>query len=370
VAAEADQRDRAEHDETDRRACERAKPLAARTRTEHEERQRETGRDLDRDAREERRRGAAKARARACAQRERRRKGQQDQRVIVRAADREHEQHRVQPDERRRPTRRVPEPPCCARDKRDRGEARDGGQRLERPQRAGQAERRRRVAEQGEQRAVGGVLIGPADKREHFVAGGLRSDVRVWVETVQRAEPGEADVAEDVLGEQRRPEQQDHVRGEDRGGDRAERQRPRAEQHERVARAHDQRQRLEPAGAEAHAEALERTGEPARPPARVRGHVLRGFAGGAGARQEDGDEDADQPDRPERAEEPRWPLGRSRQGLAAGLPARGGGGVDRRARRGRGDRHRLIVTSSRKQACGGKCRIPSQARVTLAGLYR
>jgi hypothetical protein len=44
--------------------------------------------------------------------------------------------------------------------------------------------------------------------------------------------------------------------------------------------------------------------------------------------------------------------------------------VDRRARRGRGDRHRLIVTSSRRQACGGKCRIPSQARVTLAGLYR
>ena len=48
----------------------------------------------------------------------------------------------------------------------------------------------------------------------------------------------------------------------------------------------------------------------------------------------------------------------------------GRGGVNRRARRGRGDRHRLIVTSSRRQACGGKCRIPSQARVTLAGLYR
>jgi hypothetical protein len=249
VAAEADQRDRAEHDDADRRARERPKPLAARTRPQHEERQREPGRDLDRDARDERRRGTAKARARAGAQQERRRKGEQDQRVVVRAADREHEQHRVQPDERRRPARRVPEPPCCARDQRDRDEARDDGERLERPQRAGQAKRRRRIAEQREQWAVGGVLIGPADKREHFVAGGLRGDVRVRVEAVQRAEPGEADVAEHVLGEQRRPEQQDHVRGEDRRGDRAERQRPRAEQHERVARAHDQRQRLEPAGA-------------------------------------------------------------------------------------------------------------------------
>jgi hypothetical protein len=199
VTAEADQRDRPEHDEADRRAGERLQPLARRTRPKHEERQREPGRDLDRDARHERRRRRAKARTRAGAQQQCRREREQDQRVVVCTADREHKQHRVQPDECCRPARRVPEPSGCSCDQRDGGEARGDSDCLERPQAAGQAERRRRVAEQREQRAVRRVLIRPADEREDFVAGGLRGHVRVWVEAVQRAEPREADVAEDVL---------------------------------------------------------------------------------------------------------------------------------------------------------------------------
>jgi hypothetical protein len=247
MAAEADQRDRAEHEQAERRACERLQPLTRQPCSEHEERQRQAGRNLDRDAGDERRRGGAQAWARPGAQQQSRREREQDQRVVVRAADCEHEQHRVQPDERRCPARRVPEPARGPRHQRDGGQARDDGERLECPQRAGQPERRRRVAEQGEQRAVRRVLIRPADEREDFVAGCLRRDVRVGVEPVERPEPGEADVAEDVLGERRRPEQQDRVRGEDRREDRPERQRPRAEQHERVARAHDQRQRLKAA---------------------------------------------------------------------------------------------------------------------------
>jgi hypothetical protein len=199
VAAEGNQRDHTEHDEADCRTHKRLQPIARRPRSEHEERQREAGRDLDRDTRHERRRCRTNPRARAGAQQQRRRQREQDQRVVVRAADREHEQDRVQPNECRGPARRVPEPSGRARDQRDGGEARDDRNRLKRPQAAGQAERCRRVAQQREQRAVGRVLIRPADERKDFVAGGLRGYVRVRVEAVQRAESGKADVAEDVL---------------------------------------------------------------------------------------------------------------------------------------------------------------------------
>jgi hypothetical protein len=287
----------------------------------------------------------------------------------VRAADGEHEQHGVQPDKGRGPARGVPEPPRGARRQRDRREARDDGERLECPQPAGQTEWRRRIAEQREQRAIWGVLIRPADEREGFVARRLCGDVRVRVEPVQRAEPGKADVAKDVLREQRRSEQQDHVRGDDRRGDRPEWERLRGEQHERIARAHDQHQRLESPRAEAHAETLERAREPARPAARAGGHVLRRFAGDAGARQEHGHDDAEQPEQTERADRAGRALGPPLRGVAVASAQRFAG-LNRRARRGRGDRHRLIVTSTRRQACGRKCRIPSQARVTLAGPRR
>jgi hypothetical protein len=178
-----------------------------------------------------------------------RRRGQRedDQRVVVRAADGEHEQHRVKPDERDRPAARHADPLGREPDQRDRPEARDDGEGLERPQRAADAERDGRIAEQREQRAVRRVLVGPAEEREHFVARCLRGDVRVRVQSVQRAEPGEADVAEDVLGDQRRPEQQDRVREHNRDPQRAQRHRARAHEDRDIAGAHHQRQRLKAA---------------------------------------------------------------------------------------------------------------------------
>ena len=64
--------------------------------------------------------------------------------------------------------RELPAAPRGARDQRDRAEARQHGERLECPQPAGQPERHEGVAEQREQRAVGGVLVGPAEERRRL----------------------------------------------------------------------------------------------------------------------------------------------------------------------------------------------------------
>jgi len=345
VRAEADHADRAERQEAEHGRHRHSPALTPMARREHDERQHQAGRDLHADSHHQRSRGRAKARARAGAQGQRRREHHQHQRVVVRAADRQHEQHRVEPDECRRPSARLPEPARRARDERDRAEA--GGNRhgFERPQAAGQAERRSRVAGQREQRPVGRVLVGPAEEIQHFVARRLRGHVRVRVQAVQRAQPGEAEIPEHVLGDQRRPEQQQGVGGDDRRDDRAHRQRARKRQHEQVARAHDQRQRLKAAPAERHAQALQRPGHPAGPAAAAPRHVLRRFAGGARHRQEDRHDDAQQADQAERA--------RRRGGTAGGWVVRGpdaglraASGLGRRAGQGRSGRHRLIVTSS------------------------
>jgi hypothetical protein len=318
VAAEADQADRAEHDETEHGALERSPPIARARRAEQHERQRQTGRDLHADARHERGRAGAKARRRAGRQRQGARQREQDQRVVVRAAHGEHEQHWIEPDERRRPAARLSEAPGGHRDERDRAEARQHGERLERPQPAREPERHEGIAEQREQRPVGGVLVGPAEEREDFVARGLRGDVRVRVEAVQRAEPGEADVAEHVLGDQRRPEQEDRVGRHHGRRDRAQAERARGQQHEQVARAHDQAERLKAARADAHAEPFQRPGQPPDPAAAARGDVLRGFPRRAGRRQEGACDDAEQAEQPERPQQPR--AGR-RRAARGGPPA-------------------------------------------------
>ncbi len=299
MAAEAQQRDSAEHEEAGQRRKKHTCSLARSAGSEHEERQRKPGRQLHADADHQRSGGCAKARTRAGRQQQRGAEHQHDQRVVVRAADCEHEQHWVQADERARPATRVPEPACGACDQRDRAEAAEDGERFERPQRAADAERHRCVAEQREQRPVGRVLVGPAEEREDFVGRGLRGHVRVGIEPVQRAHPREADVAEHVLGDQRRAEQQDRVRSGDREDDRGERKSARKQQHQHVARAHDQRQCLEAARAESEVQTGERPGQPRRPAAAARRHVLRWFAGGAGARQKDGDDHAKQAEHPQ-----------------------------------------------------------------------
>jgi hypothetical protein len=155
VAAEADQPEYSQRHEAEPGGRSEPQPIAAVTCTEHEKRQHESGGHLDADARHECRCAGAKARDGAGRERERRCERQQDQRVVVRSADGEHEQHGVQPDERHGRAPRVTEAPGGAPDERDRPEARGDGERLERPQPAGEPERRSRVAQEREQRAVG-----------------------------------------------------------------------------------------------------------------------------------------------------------------------------------------------------------------------
>jgi hypothetical protein len=206
VAAEADQRDGRDHDDPEHGALERAAPILRTRRAEQHERQRQAGRDLHADPGYERCGSRAEAWRGACREHERGRQREHDQRVVVGAADGEHEQHGIQADECRRPATRLPEPPGGARDERHGAEAAEHGERLERPHAAGEPERNERVADQREQRAIRRVLVWPAEEREDFVASGLRGDVRVRVEAVKRAQPREADVAEYVLREQRRAE--------------------------------------------------------------------------------------------------------------------------------------------------------------------
>jgi hypothetical protein len=282
MAAEADQCNRAKHCEARDGRAEQPCALAPASRREHEERQHQPGGDLHSDTGCECRRTAAEVRVGAGREHERGGERKQDQRVVVRASDSEHEQYRVQPDERARPAPRLAEAAGGAGDQRDRSEAAEHRDRLERPQRATDAERYRRVAQQREQRSIRRVLERPAEKREDFVAGRLRGDMCIRIEPVQRAHPCEADVAEDILREQRWAEQQDHMRRDDRRGDRAQRQRAREQEHEHVAGAHDQRQRLEATRSERQVQRFERLRDPRRPAAAATWHVLRRFAGGAG----------------------------------------------------------------------------------------
>jgi hypothetical protein len=344
VRAEPDQPDSAERQQTAERRNGDPPSLAPARRRQHDERQRQPGGDLDADAGRESPRGRAKARARPGRERERGGERRHDQRVVVRATDGEHEQHGVQTHER---DRRSPRPAQLARGashQRDGRQARADGHGLERPQAARQAQRRGRVAGHGEQRPIGRVLVWPADEPEHFVAGCLRGDVRIGVESVQRAESREAEIAEHVLGDQRRSQQQDRVRRDDRRDDRSHRQRAREGQGEQIARAHDEREGLKGARADTHAKTLQRAGQPRRPAAAASGHVLRRFARGAGGGEQDRHDD---PRQAEQAERALYRGGASRRRAARGAgPAGAKWRADLCARQSRGGRHRVIVASS------------------------
>jgi hypothetical protein len=301
VDAEAEQADRHERREAQRRAGRDPHALARAAGAENEERQRDPGRQLDAHARYQRPRGAPQLPAGAHAQRERQR--EEDQRVVVGPADRQHQQHRVQPDERARPARGVTEPSGRARDQRHRGEARAHGERLQHPQAAGEPQRGGPVAEQREQRPVGGVLERPSHEREDRIEARFGGDVRVGVKAMQRAHPRERQVAEHVLGDQWRTEQQENVRQHDGGGDRAHRQGARGEQHEHVARAHHERQRLKASSRKRGAEVLERAREPVGPAAGAGRDVIRGRRGGVGAEQKDAAQHAQKTERAEPAQD-------------------------------------------------------------------
>jgi hypothetical protein len=357
VRAKADQADHTDREQADHGRRENLPALAPATRREHEKRQRQAGGDLDAHTNGECRRARAQSRARAGRERQRRGEHHHDQRVVVRSADGEHEQHRVQPDERGGPATGLAELAGRARHQRDRAEAGRCGDGFERPQPAGEPERRRRIAGEREQRSIGGVLIGPSDEPEDFVARSLRRHVRVWVQAVQRSEAREPEIAEDVLGDQRRPEQKNRVRRPDRRDDCPHRQAAREREHEQIAGAHDQRERLKRARAHRHTESLQRPCQPGRPAAAAPGHVLRRFAGGARGGEEDRRDDAQQAERAKRTRD-RGGAARRRSAPGAQTVGRATGALKRRSGQGPGGRHRLIVTSTRGQACGGQCRIP------------
>jgi len=315
VRAEADQPQRRERHEAQAGGGGHLAPLVRSRWREQEEGQRQAGGDLDRHARHQRDGGRPKARFGSGRERQRAREQHDDQRVVVRAAHGQHEQHGVQADEGGGPAARVADPAGRPRDQCDRAEARRHGDSLERPQRTGQAQRCRGVAREREQRAIGGVQEGPSDEPEAGVGRHFGGDVRVGVKAVQCSQAGEAHVAEDVLGDQRRSQQQDQICSHDRREQCAQGQRARREQNQQVARRHDQHEVLKARVGDAHAEALQRPGHPARPAAAASRDVLRGSRGGAGRQQKDGREDSKQA---EDAEDP--------QGARA--PARARGCID------------------------------------------
>ncbi len=321
MRAEADQAHDRDRQQRGARAQRHAQALTRAWRGEHQEGKHQARGDLDAHARRQRARGRARAPARPRGQSERQRQRQQQQRVVVRSAHRQHQQHGVQAHERQRPARGVTETPGRARDQRDRAEAREDRDRLERPQPAREAQWNQRVAHEREQRAVGRVLKRPPDEAGHRVRGGFGGKVRVRIQSVQDPQPREGQVAEHVLGDQRRPEQQDRVRRHDRAREHRQRQPACDQQHQRVARAHDQHQRLEAGAGEADVQAPQRTGQPGGPAAFAGGDVLPGRGGGAGAHQEHARHDAQQPERAERSREASgYPSARRRAGVRGRRP--------------------------------------------------
>jgi hypothetical protein len=296
---------------------------------EHEERQQQPRADLDADARAERGRGSAQPRAGARAQEQRDRQHQQHQSVVVRAAHRQHQQHRVQAHEGRRPAGRAPETPGRTRDQRDGTEARGDRQHLEHPQSRRQPQWRHGVADEREQGAVGRVLERPSHEREHHVGGRFGGHVGVGIESVQRSQSCEREVAEDVLGDQRGPEQKDQVGEHDRARERRDWQPRCSHQHQQVAGGHDQHQRLKAAAREAYVKATQRARQPRRPAARSRRDVLGRARCRARAQQERARQHPEQTERPESAHARR---GRACDRGPPGLFARRPGDLSRRYR--------------------------------------
>ncbi len=197
------------------------------------------------------------------------------------------------------------------------GEARENRHGLQCPQSSRQPERSERIAGQREQRAVRRVLERPADELEDRVGRRFGGHVRVRVEPMQGTHPGERQVAEHVLRDQRRTQQQDHMRQHDRAGERRDGELRRGHQHQHVARTHQQHQRLEAAAGKADVEPAQRAGQPGRPAAAAAGDVLRWRRCRACAQQRDGGHDAEQS---ERAEDAERIIGPSARGSVSRVP--------------------------------------------------
>ena len=175
MRAEADQPDARHQRQAEHGRARHAAPARVRVGAEHEERQHDSCRDLDprrlppASARRARSRGDAPAVSASAPARH-----ASTQRVVVSAADGQLQQHRVQPDKRRGQARRAPERGGRAARSARRGEGGGDRDRLQRPQPAREPQRRRGVAREREQRAVGRVLSRPADERIDRVGGSFK----------------------------------------------------------------------------------------------------------------------------------------------------------------------------------------------------
>jgi hypothetical protein len=318
MQAEAEHAEQAEREQAGGGGERHAHACARAAGAEHQEWEHDARAQLHPDARHKRRGARAGTRRRAHREGQRAGEREHEQRVVVRPTDGQHQQHRVQPDESGRPRGRAPQARSRACGQRDRAEARGGGEALEEPQPAGEPQRRCDVAREREQRAVGRVLEGPADESEGGIGGGFCGDVRVRVEAVQGPHPREGEVAEHVLGDQRRAQHEDHVREHDRPCQRERRQRARCQQHEQVAAAHHEHQQLKRAAAETRAEARERPGQPIGPAAYAGRDVLGGTPGCARVEQQDRHEHPHQGEPADRAHQ----AGRDARRPPPGLPAR------------------------------------------------
>jgi hypothetical protein len=161
VRAKTDQSEGREQRQAQPSAPRHSQALTRAGRREHEERQCQPGGHLDPYPRDQRRRAAAKARIGAGCEHQRGGERQQQERVVVSAADGQLEQHRVQAHEGGGEAGAVALLPGRPRGQRHRADTRSNRDPLQGPQPAGKPEWRDRVAPEREQRAVGRVLEGP-----------------------------------------------------------------------------------------------------------------------------------------------------------------------------------------------------------------
>jgi hypothetical protein len=220
---------------------------------------------------------------RARRERKRCRQDEQYERVVVGASRIELQQDRIQAYEHGRRPPRAAHPARCLRGQRDRAQARGHRDRLERPQSARQSKWGQGVGAECEQGSIGRVLKGPADEREHSVVGGFRRHVGVGVKSMQDPQAREREIAEHILGDEWRTHQQQHVRGRDREGDGLAGQYLCSEQHDHVARAHRQRERLKARGPDPEPKWVQRSRQPAGPATASGRHIGGGCSGGARA---------------------------------------------------------------------------------------
>ena len=163
----------------------------------------------------------------------------------MRAAHVVDQQQRVEADEQYGGQRIPAQEPRGAPHEPDDPERRGTRHGLQDPQSGRHSERRQWIGEQRENRPVDRLRTVRSRVAEHRVAHDRHRRVRVGIEPVVRAEPRVRDVGEDVLGEERRRQQKQHVEADDRADPDARRQVANARQHGDIEREREPQARVE-----------------------------------------------------------------------------------------------------------------------------